>query len=407
MKVIAVKGMSLDLSESMLNEDGPVVGGVVKVTAGGIFDDEERLLPLISGFLTTGLEGSMALKTAMTYGRNLGYAHTYLKSRPEYVHATLDEAFLDVPRSTLARYMNDMAAAGIESGTVRNRDATLLSFISKHLAVSVDDRAAKRSTDPYRKGFISKPPKRKLVIGCSPAELRILLDSTNLERERCVLQFMFDGGLRRSEVPRTTVGAVNDAIRFQETQFVAGKGSVPTHSNYCPIMTLGSKGRSDQIAERMSIVSRATLMRLKRYHSSPLFRRHMRKYKSPDVTPALLNAHGDPYTADSISKLLERLSLRAISNGLLKKPISPHKLRHGNAYAILASPDLGKDFLDRLVILQRSLGHRRSSTTETYTQIPNDLYNLMATNGELITRATQMEQLVAETQLRISMGDRK
>lgn len=41
----------------------------------------------------------------------------------------------------------------------------------------------------------------------------------------------------------------------------------------------------------------------------------------------------DSFPAPSaINKLLERLSKRAIKQGRLDRQISPHKLRHGNAY---------------------------------------------------------------------------
>ena len=88
--------------------------------------------------------------------------------------------------------------------------------------------------------------------------------------------------------------------------------------------------------------------------------------------------------------------------------ISPHKLRHGYAYAILQSNDLGADYLDRLVIVQKNLGHNQINTTHMYTGIPHDIYNSMCDeNGDLLTRAEKMRRLSEQTQLKIGIKDIK
>ena len=92
----------------------------------------------------------------------------------------------------------------------------------------------------------------------------------------------------------------------------------------------------------------------------------------------------------------------------LAKKISPHKLRHGNAYALLRSPDMGVDHLDRLVAVQKTLGHSKLTTSEIYTQIPYDLYQKFLRPGtEIKTKAGEMEELVKQTRLRIDLGDTK
>ncbi|WP_420230789.1 tyrosine-type recombinase/integrase [Psychrobacter sp. ER1] len=136
--------------------------------------------------------------------------------------------------------------------------------------------------------------------------------------------------------------------------------------------------------------------------------KHARKYVNPDQTPAFFNAKGTPYTRKAINELLERLSKRAIKKGRLDRVISPHKLRHGNAYAILQSNDLGSDYLDRLVIVQKNLGHNHLSTTQMYTSIPQEIYNTICDeNGDLLTRAEKMRRLSEQTQLKIGIKDIK
>ncbi len=410
MKVVSARGAVLDLRMSLLNEDGPLVSGHVSVTGGAVFDENERLLPLCSGFLTQhAKEGSLSTQSVETYGKNLAYALQYLKGRREFATTLSDEAFLEVSKGQLAEYFAHLRESeNLASKTVRNRDAALLSFISGYLCEPTEYRPALRADNPYKKGLISHSPKHNLVVPCSLSELYALLRCSGCERERCVLQFMFDAGIRRSELPRVTLRAVKEALDFQRIQLTTSGDAPPIHTDYCPIKIAGSKGRSDQEKPRYSIVSRATLLRVQRYHASSLYKKHARKFRSDESTPAFLNAHGGTFTANSVSKLLERLSKRAIRECKIQKPISPHKLRHGYAYAILKSPDLGADFPERLAIAQRSLGHADMSTTQIYTMIPFDIYSrINGSNEEMMTRAQEMQALSDKTRLKIGLGDAK
>ena len=158
----------------------------------------------------------------------------------------------------------------------------------------------------------------------------------------------------------------------------------------------------------MTLVSRAVLDRTNKYHASPLYKKYARKYVSPDELPAFFNSKGRPITPKCLSKLLDRLSNRAIQSGALHKPISPHKLRHGYAYDLLQSPDIGQTYVDRLAVVQKSLGHAYLSSTEVYTKIPVELYKKISdSEGEVITKAERMERLVKKTQLKISIKDKK
>lgn len=291
----------------------------------------------------------LSITSVETYGKNLGYAHQYLKARREFATARLDEAFLEVSRSLLTEYIAHLIEKEeLSTKTVRNRDATLLSFFDTYLCAPISSGQVLRTDNPYKEGLLSPNPKKNLVIPCSLLELETLITSSGCERERCVLQFIFDAGIRRSELPRVTLAAVKKALDAQRYEYISSGDAPPLQIDYCSLEIAGSKGRSNQVKSRYTLVSRATLQRVQRYHASVLYRKHARKFKNDDSTPAFLNAHGDTYTANSVSKLLERLSARAIRACKLKKPISPHKLRHGYAYAILNSPDLGVDFAERL-----------------------------------------------------------
>lgn len=415
MKVVAVRGQPLDLSESPTRRDDVSdeyqTQEALKLTGAAVFDDDERLMPLISGFLSHELRNALiSQQSALTYGRNLGYFHEYLMGRREFANCERDSAFLEIRTHVIEEYFAHIREAEeISKKTVRNRDSSLMAFFNKSLCRGVDDLPAPRTeSNPYVGGLLSPRPNKRLVIACSLDNLRELILATQSERERCLLQFIYDTGVRRSEVPRVTLKAIDDALRFQDTLFVSPGASVSVNADYCPMRIDGSKGSADSFKPRDTLVSRATLLRVKKYHASPLYRMYKGQFRNAEETPAFLNAEGGQYTARSISKLLERTSKRALDLLRIDRMISPHKLRHGNAYALLRTPDIGTDFLDRMVAVQKTLGHSRLTTSETYTQIPHDLYQKLVRPGtETKTKAGEMAELSQQTRLRIDAGDMK
>lgn len=415
MKVLAVRSKRIDLDESPTLEEGwtdePLDTRSLVLTGAAVFDDEERLLPLVSGFLAHGLaKGHMSYQSALTYGKNLGYFHQYLMGRREYADFERDSAYLDVRSHVIEEYFAHLRETEeLSTKTVRNRDSSLMAFFNKYLCRGIDDAPAPRkAANPYASGLHSRSPNSKLVQSCTLADLKQLILATESERERCVLQFIYDTGVRRSELPRVTLAAIEDALKFQNTLFISVGVEASTNADYCPLLIDGSKGLADQVKPRTTLVSRATLLRVKKYHASPLYRMYKSQFGTAQQTPAFLNAEGTAYTPNSITKLLDRVSTRALAKRRIAKKISPHKLRHGNAYSLLRSPDIGKDHLDRLVAVQKTLGHSKLSTSEIYTQIPYDLYQRLLSPGtETKTKAGEMEELVNQTRLKIDVGAMK
>jgi integrase/recombinase XerC len=411
MKVVICPDVTLDITSSCLYENikDLKLDKTVKVNGVGVFDDNVKILPLISDYLSyQAKHQKIAYTSAGTYGRNLVYFLNYIRNRSDYKPDESDEVFLTVPAYVIQEYMTNLARKeGKSSTTARNRDATIRAFI-EYLCRRTEDREPLRADNPYSGEYLSTHPHRKPVISCDLDDLFILIESTVSERERIVLQFMYDSGVRRSELPRIMLEDIKKATNFNAQKFVASDSDQPLESDYTPVEIRGSKGRGNQLKHRWTLVSSATLRRIKKYHASPLYKKHARKYKTSSDTPAFFNAEGTAYTPGAVSKLLERVSKRAIKKGLLTRVISPHKLRHGNAYAILQSDDLGKDYLDRLVIVQKNLGHNHLHTTEMYTSIPQDIYNTMCNeSGELLTRAEKMKRLVERTQLKINIRTSK
>ncbi|MDU8492070.1 hypothetical protein RYA07_27700, partial [Pseudomonas syringae pv. actinidiae] len=101
MKVVVNDSM-LDLSASSLNDKSPVVSGEVRVNGCGVFDEHERILPLVSEYLNRAAKTSaLSRESQETYGRNLGYLVSSLARLPQFEGSTPDEILLTVTRPTL------------------------------------------------------------------------------------------------------------------------------------------------------------------------------------------------------------------------------------------------------------------------------------------------------------------
>ena len=78
--------------------------------------------------------------------------------------------------------------------------------------------------------------------------------------------------------------------------------------------------------------------------------------------------------------------------------IKTHWLRHGTAYSVLRS-DMGKDYQDKMLLLQQMLGHSNLSTTEIYTQISPALLQKLTSAGQEINRLGEAELIREKTYL--------
>ena len=420
MKVITVKAKPLDLSDSVLAR-GPyreqflaqpeARNTQVVVTGCVLIGNDEQVQPLTSDYLCRNYRKTLlADATTTCYASRISYLLDYLRTQVEFEGSDRDEALLSVTVGRLEQYLAGLNKAGLAPKTVQGRDAAHHHLFNTYLCKRFDERAAFREDNPYSDGLIwsGKANALGIVQPCNMDELEQLILHAECERERCLIQAIYDTGVRKSEVPRITLQAVRDALNFQRLLFITTGDMPPLKAPYCPLHILGSKGFKNQINPRTTLVRRTTLERIEDYHKTPLYRRFAKNYASPEETPAFFNALGQPYTKKNVEKLFERVCKRAIKKGKIRRLISPHKLRHGGAYAILHSPDLGKDYMDRLATLMKSWGHKSPETSEGYTLIPFDIYLMLAEpNSVMRTKSSEMELLRNRTTKRIRMGDSK
>lgn len=409
MGICVVDRKEIDLSKSLLHEDYDLTSITPEFVTGVVaLNEEMKVLPMISHYLTRELsKNRISAATAKTYGKNLIYLLSYLKRFPSLKHEKLDQAYLYVQAYHIEEYLTDMNnVQGLVSKTVRNRDASFKAFFDNYLCTEFSNQKALRDDNPYEEGLLSGAPNSNLIEMCDLDEVISLIQNTPYERERTLLQFMYDSGVRRSEIPRVMKSHIDEAYSSERKSVIIDEETIQIPANYKSLYIPGSKGRHREIKPRYTIVSVHTLVRIKQYHASPLYKKFSRKFG--DDKPAFLNAQGGGFTASSVSKLVERVSNRALKKRHITRPISPHKIRHGFAGGFLRSPDIGKDDVDRLVALQKCLGHSKLETTQIYTSIPYDILTLLVDeNGERLCRFQLMERIAAKTKRAIKLGDKK
>jgi integrase/recombinase XerD len=231
---------------------------------------------------------------------------------------------------TPADVAGHMAALG-QAGMALKSQARALSAVRMLFKFLVRERYLKHSPA----ADVDRPrPIRKLPEFLSTHEVDALLSAPDPGtpkgiRDRCILETLYATGLRVSEL----CGLQLDDVDL-ERGFVLARGKGRKER----VVPLGVRAR-EMLAAYLA-VTRGTLL-------------HGR------VSPALFpHPGGRPLTRQTIWKTIKKHALAAG----IRKPLSPHKLRHSFATHLVEN---GAD----LRAVQAMLGHADLSTTEIYTHV--------------------------------------
>jgi len=171
---------------------------------------------------------------------------------------------------------------------------------------------------------ISRPAKeKKLPKVLSKEEVAAILKALDNLKHRCILQLLYSGGLRISEVINLKLTDVQSQRRL--------------------LLLRGGKGYKD----RTTLLSPRLLAELRQYYK--VYKPKVWLFEGPE---------GGPYSVGSIRKVFRAALVKAG----IKCEATPHTLRHSFATHLL---EQGTD----LRYIQALLGHNSSKTTEIYTHI--------------------------------------
>ncbi|MCK8043697.1 tyrosine-type recombinase/integrase [Shewanella sp. 1CM18E] len=406
--VVISTGEKLDTRRSLVHEDSIEYPHTLFLEDGvAVFNEQMELLPLISDFLSHYRKGHSDL-SVKTYANNLLYLVKFLTTYDEnHIGSLRDNCLLTVHATEIQRYFDyckkDKCKDGkpkraISGKTIQNRDAAYSRFFSEFLCnPPAGYRTIRYEEDPYERGRLAGAAKESLIKPALFLDVEALILVANHEREKCLIQFMFDSGVRRAEVKDILQDSILQLSRGLRRSVIVDDETFQIASEYVSMEIRGNKARGREAKHRNTVVSKATINRVQRYHSSIEYKKHKRQWGDRPL-PAFLNQEGNAYTARSVSKLIKKLSKRALKLGLIKVELSPHKLRHGFGAMLLNSEDLGKTQLDRLLLLQQCLGHKSLDTTQMYTKIPVGVWErFLDRNGIALKRHQLMKKLQDRT----------
>jgi integrase/recombinase XerC len=263
--------------------------------------------PWIDRYLARRESGSP--HTVRAYAMNLALFSSHCAAegvkRPREITHRLLRGFLvelngkGLARASVARYV-----AAVRSFT---------RFLVREEAIDADPARALRSPSP----------RRPLPLHLGETDVGKLIDVAENPRDRAILETLYGGGLRVSEL----VGLDRDDVQDG-------------------VARVRGKGRKERLAPLGGAAARA----LCEYLAS--------RERAADPRPLFLNARGRRLTVRSVHRLLKACAAKAGLDPRTK----PHTLRHSFATHLL---DRGADLRE----VQELLGHASIATTQIYTHV--------------------------------------
>jgi len=185
---------------------------------------------------------------------------------------------------------------------------------------------------PNRFYSIERPRRqKKLPQVLSKDDVLSIIQNTNNIKHKCIVSLLYSGGLRRSELLNLKL--------------------VDIDSKRMLIRVNDAKGNKD----RLTLLSKTALEDLRIYYQT--WRPKTFLFESPN---------SQKYSVSSIGNIVTRAAIKAG----IRKRITPHILRHSFATHLLES---GTD----IRYIQLLLGHNSIKTTEIYTHVASNNFNLI------------------------------
>jgi integrase/recombinase XerD len=267
------------------------------------------------------VERGLAKNTIQSYERDLKQYQLYVVNVENKVEIK------QIDRQTIVQYLFFLKEQGRAETTIARTIASIRAFHQFALREKLADH------DPSVHLNIPKRAKRlPKVLSMQEVEalLAVPMDHRPISiRNRAMLETLYATGMRVSELINLTVTDTHLTMGFVRC---IGKG------NKERIIPLG--GEATKALQRYLEDSRLSL--LKKNNHDVLF----------------LNHHGKPLSRQGFWKILKQLAEKAN----IKKPLTPHTLRHSFATHLLEN---GAD----LRAVQEMLGHVDISTTQIYTHV--------------------------------------
>lgn len=329
---------------------------------------------------------SIAMSTVEQYARTLSYLCRWIERDGPYPNLSVDENLVLLSRQDIQAWTRDMKTRGAESHyTLHSREACVKQFLD-WMATKEAGNLRDPENSPYGRAgtlrYVVASPNARSPRYVSSEIVVQLLNGMHNECERCMFHAQYDMGLRISELVNLVASDIPDDSMYNPAfQFI-------------PICARRVKGRGGQKPEKVTLISRAVLKRIKRYHSSREYKLASDWEINDPNKPVFLTANQLRWSVRNASKQFKN----AVRRVRLIDAMATHWMRHGTAFSVLCS-DIGKTYQDRMLLVQQMLGHAHLKTTEIYTQIPPDLLQRLTKAGKEMNRLDEAESIREQTYL--------
>lgn len=317
-----------------------------------LFDSDERVVEHPTAYLGSLRKLNRPSESQKQIANVLKTHCRWIEEESGLGQASIDTAIRDLVSDDILDWIIAQRSKGLTESTINNREVLTKEFY-RWLTTSQGESV--RDDVPWGRRNMTRRQHRNLPRFVTMEQVIRLLNATHNESQRVALHFLYDTGVRVSELVRMTKDLLPDERDW------------PDDVNYYPLVVPGSKSRHGQTYKlRFTIISRPVLARVKRYHATTRYLLSKEFSLLDPKRPIFLNVHGQRLSVSSVQKTI---TAAWFCQGGRKGEMSAHRLRHGTAFSILQS-EFGADMHDNLLILKNMFGHVDIKSTEVYTAIP-------------------------------------
>lgn len=345
-----------------------------------LFDSKERVTVTPTRYLNYLRVNKRATESQRHIANTIKLHCQWIEENSCLRDLRVDEALEEIQNDDILDWINFQRNLNLSRNTIHNREVIIREMYDW---MTTDDASARKDV-PWFKNYFTQRQHRRLPRFMTAQQVIKLLLGMHNESQRVTTHFIFDTGVRISEL-----------IRLKKKDLPIEEDFAP-ELNYFLLRIPGSKSYDgNPYKMRDTIISRPMLARIRRYHATPEYKL-ARNWKMNDPEkPLFLNVKGEALSKSSIYKAIKSAWKR---QGGVATEASPHRLRHGTGYSVLRS-ELGGELLDNLLILKGMLGHENIKTTEIYSSIPFVVLRRLAQGNEIRARYEEAEQIYELTYL--------
>jgi integrase/recombinase XerD len=304
----------------------------------------------------------------------------FLEDSEDFQCLSVDETLCELTSEDILSWIETQRAAGLEENTIHNREAIVREM---YRWLSTKEASVCQSI-PWDDGTFTRESHDKLPRFVTANQVIKLLDGMYNESQRVAAHFMYETGVRVSELVRLARSCLPNESDW------------PDYVNYYPLLVPGSKPyRGGKHKFRYTIISKPALARVNRYHSSLAYKLAKGWSMFDQEKPLFLNVNGERLTEAAVYKGIKAAWLRQGGN---PTEMSPHRLRHGTGFSVLRS-EFGRDLLDNLLVLKGMLGHADVKTTEIYASIPIAALQSIRDHKQVHPRYAEADEIFRATYL--------